>query len=172
MVGMKAINPGDILQAMENRLIAAGVVATADPIYWIKDGDEPIAKPSGKRDILFCVSRKVVNDLSQIGGGRMGFRFELFVEVRLRTIQVLDRVNTSKDMLVEHWGIEDTIIDALLRFFPTDTGDNTGNAMTIQGLMLDSTIPPHPDRTTPKWGESIGTWRVHYLPKLAATPYG
>lgn len=169
MPGLAAVNPGDILLAVETQLVAFGVVGAADAIYWLRAGDEPVAKPTGKRDILLVVSNQLVHKPAQVGGGRRGLRFELLIEVHLRSINLLDRVNTQKDWLIEHWGIADTILDALETFGPTDTG---GNEMTIEGLRIDQNVVPHPDRMTPKWGESIGTWRCHYLPKVSQQPIG
>lgn len=171
-VGLKGTNPGEILQAIEDKLIAMEIVPTADAIYWVKDGDEFPEKPTGKRDILLCVTQQAPDQGSQRGGGRMGFRFTLLIDVRLRTSVQLDRVNTAKDALKAHWIEENTILNALLRFFPTDTGDDTGNALTIEGLNLDWDTPPHPDRMTPKWGVSIGRYRCHYLPALTTTVIG
>lgn len=172
MPGMKGVNPGDILQAVETQLVAGLGWPTADPIYWLMDGDEPVGNPTGRHDILLCATRKVVDNPKQVGGGRIGFRFELFIEVRLRTSNQQDRVGTSKDMLKDHWNQEEAIINALLRFFPTDTGDNTGNALTTEGLNLDTTITPNPDHASPKWGQSVGTWRCHYLPRLTTPATG
>lgn len=172
MAGILSVNPGDILQAMETQLIAKGVVPTADAIYWIMDGAEPSEKPTGKRDILFCVTRKLVKQGMQTGGGRLGMRFELLIDVRLRTIMLLDRVNASKDALIDHWNQEDAIMDALLRWFPSDNGNNSGNLLTIEGFNLDTTIVPHPDRMTPKWGASVGTWRACFLPNISQKPVG
>lgn len=171
-VGIKGVNPGDILQAMETQLVTSGALDVANPIYWLMDGNDPPANATGKRDVLFCVTNQLVPNQPHIGGGRIGLRFQLLIEVRLRTILLLDKTGTDKDRLIDHWNQEVSIISALDRFFPTDTGDNTGNALTIEGLMLDLTVPPRPAKDLVKWGGSCGYYRCTYLAAISNTPLG
>lgn len=174
MPGLKACNPGDILQTMENKLVSAGVVTNADPIYWLMANREIEGNATGKRDILFRVVRRAVNDPAQIGGSRIGLRYQLAIECRLRSIQLLDRIGTDKDQLIEHWAYEDAIIAAFEGFHPSDTGDYTGNLLTIEALHWESGEIPTMSQDLKAWGESFGLWRCNYLPKLGGvyTPLG
>lgn len=172
MAGIKAVNPGDILQAMENKLIADGVVPSADPIYWLMEDQEVEGNATGKHDILLRAVNRRIDDPAQTGGGRIGMRYELLVEVRLRTIVMLDRVGTDKVQLIDHWNQEDGIISAFEMFAPTDTGDNTGNALTVGAMLWDRGDLPRRVIELKGWGASIGVWRCVYLPKLGTYPVG
>lgn len=174
MAGIVACNPGDILQAMENKLVADAVVPTADPIYWLMNAQEIEGNPTGKHDILFRCVRRPVKNPAQIGGGRIGLQFELFIEVRLRTIMLLDRIGTDKDQLIDHWNQEDAIISSFHRFFPSDTGNAaTGNLLTIEGLLWYDGEVPAQDMELKGWGGSFGIWKCTYLPRLVTyTPLG
>lgn len=168
-MGYVRVNQADIMQAVETQLINFGIVPTADPIYWLRTTEKPKGRPTGKRDILLVVPTQLVDKPAQIGGGRLALRMEMLIEVHLRTIMLLDRVNTDKDAIIDHSATKTSIIDALESFRPMDA---LGNDMTIYGLRKDSSITPEPDRLTPEWGESVGTWRLHFLPRISQTPQG
>ena len=173
-MGFKGCTPADILQAIETQLVNGIPLTTAEPIYWLMEGEDPKGNPTGRRDILLCAKHNFNKKPQQTGGGRTALRLELLIEIRLRTQNILDRVGTSKDLLVDHWGqFYAGVFNAMETCFPTDDGtQQTGNALTIYGFRLDTNETPNPDHASPKWGQSVGIWRCEYLPKIQTTPVG
>lgn len=169
MAGFAKTNPSIIKLAVEAQLVSAGVVDSADAIYWLIEGQDPVAKPTGRRDILLLTPTELVDKPKQKGGGKIGLRLELLIEVHLRTAGMLDRVNTWKDWDIDHRTAKETLLQALENFDPVD---DAGNSLTIENLRIDTTIQPHKSRLTERWGDSVGTWRCHYLPDLTGVPLG
>lgn len=170
MAGIISATPADIQQAVETQLVAKAIVPTSDAIYWWRVGDDPAGKPTGIRDLLIVWSQEQVDILKQIGGGAIGMRMRLSMEVHLRSMLESDRVNTRKDWLVDHATRRKALIAAMENFDPRDS---YGNSMTIYNLRLDAAAVPVPDRRgLVGWGETVGTWRCVYCPSMAGVPIG
>lgn len=159
-----------ILQAVEQQLLnyysqitSSTVVHDLTNIYWIFPEEEPIPSQTGQRDVLLALHPDKLVNIE--GDGRFAKILSGF-DVYLRSSNASDRRSTKRDWMIAHRTLIDALNDALMGFFPEDDG---GDALTIEGLVLDTNATPAKNRDSKTWGQTVGTYKFHYLPKLDTT---
>lgn len=161
------VNFGDILQAIEDKLVADLVVADRSQVVWAIDDDEP--QFSGVRDILLRArgARKTGHD-----GGAWDFRMVRLVDVYARAQAIDDPGGGAKEFVKAQFVLHDLVLSSLCAdpdghpedFWPTDAN---GNLLTTQAIVLAKDLGPERRQTKDSaWGDTVCTLEVHYLPKL------
>jgi hypothetical protein len=133
--------------------------------YCILD-EEPPPGRTGQRDVLIA---SLPDKAETIQGTGRDCRIYSGLQIFLRSQLALDPAGTRLQWLLGNRTMVNGIMDALMGFFPVDSGQN---AYTIEGFVLDANERPAKSRATTNWGECIGTYRFHYLPKIDKTVLG
>jgi hypothetical protein len=150
-----------ILQVVEQQLLTSGVVGDISNIYWIFPEEEPKPGATGQRDLLFAIhEEKPVN----VEGDGVYSLISSGFDVYLRSTLAADRLGTRRDFMIAHRAIVEGVMNALMDFFPEDV---SRNALTNYGIVLDSNAKPTKSRSVATWGETIGTYRLHFLPNIS-----
>ncbi len=156
-----------ILQAVEQQLLTFTSALTADPvvgsitnIYWVMPGQEPKPGTTGQRDILLALHKDTLINVQ--GEGRFARILSGF-DCYFRTSNISDRFATRKDWFIANRTAYNSVMDALMGFFPVDGSEN---ALTIEGLVLDETTSPSKVKDTETWGQVIGSYQFHYQPRV------
>lgn len=157
-----------IMQAVEQQLLTfTSAITTAPPagnisnIYWIFDGDEPPPAQTGQRD--FLLSERTDDTRGNVqGAGRFTWIYS-GLDIYLRSSYAVDMRGTRKQWLIDNRAKVEGVMDALMGFFPVDSNQN---GLTIEGFVLDTNAKPVKNGSSANWGEVVGTYRFHYLPKI------
>lgn len=138
----------------------APVCGDPSNIYFVFAGEEPECGKTGQRDVLL-IERK--DELVNVQGEGRFAKIHAALDVNLRSTYAADRPGTKQDFLLAHRTMVNALMDALMGFFPEDADQN---AYTIEGFVLDSNAAPIKNRDAATWGETVGTYRFHYLPRI------
>lgn len=169
---MPAPIPSDlptIAQTVERRLLTyrspiTGTTAAGDisNIYWVEPGEEPDPGQTGERDIILV---ELEDDTSGtvVGAGRFA-TIDSGLEIYLRSQRVTDKRSTRRSWFIAHRNLINGLLDAMMGFFPED---QFGNALTVQGLVLEGNTTPRRTRPSETWGHTIGTYRFRYIPRIS-----
>jgi len=154
------------MQAVEQQLLnfvtvtTETVVGDISNIYWVFSNEEPAPGTTGQRDILLIERTDNFEDGMIQGQGRFGWIYS-GLDINLRSSYAADKRATKKDWMIRQADLVDGLRDALMGFFPVDSGNN---AYTIEGFVIDQHAEPQAQREVATWGETIATYRFHYCP--------
>jgi hypothetical protein len=156
------VNFGEILQAIEDKLVSDGIV-TPDQVVWSVN-DEQVPHFSGEWDILL---RAVHGFGDTKDGGDFDFRVTRIVEIRLRSLAITDSAATNKQWVTDQFIKHDKILNAVGngRFEPVVRGKK----LTLQSIKLRSDLAPERKGTRDTWGDSVCALEARYLPKVTPT---
>lgn len=161
-------NLPEIMQQVETQLTTyispitnATVCGSISNIYWVFTGQEPVPGTTGQRDLLL-IERPDDTDGTVVGAGRFAW-ISSGLDINLRTTRAVDRRATEKQWMINQALLVNGLMDAMMGFFPVDANQN---AYTIEGFVLDANAAPVPNRESLTWGETIGTYRFHYTPRI------
>lgn len=162
-----------IMQAVEQQMLNFNSPITGNTIagdisniYWVEVGQEPDPAQTGQRDILLQMLGDVPINVQ--GDGRRTLNAS-GLTIYLRTTLASDRRGTRRDWMIAHRSLVDALMSAMMGFFPVDVNNN---ALTNEGFVLGGPEGGEEGNETPKrvkgddktkWGETVGTYRFHYL---------
>jgi hypothetical protein len=154
------INFGDIMQAIEDRLVLDGVVNNAAQISWGTPGNVP--QLSGPFDVLL-IARSAQH--TPYDGGASDLRLRRLLDVWYRSQAILDPGGGYKSWIKETFAAGDKIIDSVGddEFWPEDTD---GNLLTIESIKLVGDVAPDYPTGDAVFGDYVGTLECKYFPKV------
>lgn len=158
------VNFGDILKAIENKLIADNVVQSEGQIIWSVNDDQ-IPQLTMQWDILL----RAANGFGDTkDGGDYDLRCSRLVDVRIRSMSIADMLASNKAWITEQFIRHDQIINSIGngRFEPLDAN---GKKITLQSIKLRSDLSPERKGTQDTWGDSVCILEIRYLPKVTPT---
>lgn len=171
---------GTILSAIQAQLVnITGFETTAVKLIGRKDGLVPHLM--GDRDILVRPSGFVVPVDQEEASGRIATRLDRTVYIFPRVRMGRDEVDRDTQWLIDPengiFALEETVLDALLDWLPTD---QDGNELTSRGLWLTRGTEAEKelagDRSKPtlmsNWGHSCLAFSAYYLPNINVGTYG
>ena len=161
-MGSVRCNFGDILQAIEDKLVEDEAVTDRSQITWAVNNIEP-PQLNTQFDVILRAHRGF---RSSEDGGSYDVRFVRFIDVRLRTLCIMDPGGGSKDWLKRQFLIEDRILNCIgnSEFFPKNA---QGYNLTNIPIVPISDLAPEKSGGHPSsWGVSVCTLEAHYLPLL------
>jgi len=156
------VNFGDILQAIEDKIISDGI-ATESQIVWSVN-DEQIPQLNGQWDILI----RAANGFGDTkDGGDFDFRCSRIVDIRLRSLAIQDMGASNKQWIKDQFVRHDQILNSVGngRFEPI----SDGKKLTLQSIKLRSDLAPERKGTSDVWGDSVCLIEVRYLPLVVPT---
>lgn len=165
---MAKLIPSDlptIAQAVEQKLLSFGNAGDITNIYWVEEGQLPPPVQTGQRDILLY---ELPDDFegsessTVVGSGR-GAAIRSGLNVAIRTSRALDNSGTRKQWFINHRPMINSLLDALMDFFPED---GQHNALTVEGFVATKNTTPERMRDTTTWGYSVASFKFHYLPSI------
>lgn len=169
-----ATNLPAIMAAVEQRLLTFTSVITGAPacqdlsnIYWVFRGQEPVPGTTGQQDVLLIEHPDDTQE-NPVGAGRLTW-IASGLDVNLRSTLASDPRSTYKAFKTAHRLLVDGLLDALMGFFPQD---GQQNALTIYGLVPTTNTAPDKQRESLTWGESICSFKFHYLPQINVSILG
>lgn len=151
------------LTTFVSAITSTAVCGDVSNIYWVFEGEEPPPGTTGQRDVLL-IQRKDLTENVQ-GDGRFCM-IASGMDINLRTTRALDRRGTQQDWMTNQGTLINGLMDAMMGYFPVDTDQN---AYTIEGFVMDFNAEPVKNRESKTWGETVGTYRFHYIPAINTT---
>jgi hypothetical protein len=157
------VNFGDIMQAIEDKLIADEVVASAAEVTWGKPSNVP--QLSGSSDVVLIARH---GQHSPYDGGAGQLPMIRRVDICYRSESVADPGGGFKTWIKSTFVIADEIIDSVGNdlFFPEDTD---GNLLTIESIKLVGDVEPDHVRNASAYGDYVCTLECKYFPKVDPT---
>lgn len=167
MAGVKRTNLSEILQAVEDLLVAEEVVPDASHVRWLARDDDP-DHLAGELDLLLRYGARVPLSLKEQGGGRFGATLEGRVEVYVRNAYSVDQAGTDKEWIKKNDALIDTLLDLLWQFHPEDAEQNV---LTVEAFRLTQVQPPRRHRDKKQWGKCACALAFEFLPKIDEQRY-
>lgn len=152
----------DILQAIEDKLVADEVVTDRTQITWAVNNIEP-PQLNTQFDVILRAHKAF---RSSQDGGSFDVRFVRYVDIRMRTICIMDPGGGNKTWIAEQFGIEDRILNSIgnSQFFPKN--GNNQNLTNIPLMPMADIAPEKSGGHPSSWGVTVCTLEAHYLPLL------
>lgn len=156
-----------IMQQVETQLLNFVPESTNTPVigdisnvYWVFSDEAPPPGQTGERDILL-VERN--DEFTNVQGAGRFTEIYAGLDIYLRSSYAVDRHFTQKQWKIKNRQMMNAMMDALMGYFPVD---DSSNAYTIEGFVIDGNARTVRNRETETWGEQVGTYRFHYLPNV------
>lgn len=159
-MGAKRLNFGEVLQAIEDKLVDDGVAIERNQVTWTVNDTLPHL--TMQSDILLRVRSGALIDMD---GGPWDYRWSRLVDVFYRTQSIPDPAGNNKSWVNETFVAIDKILDSVAKsaFTPKD---NLGKDLTTAPIKAIGDIAPTRTGSMTSWGEWVCTLEVHYLPLI------
>jgi hypothetical protein len=158
------VNFGDIMQAIEDKLVADGVVTSADQVSWAVN--DVLPQLACEKDILL---RARTASRMQEDGGVLDLRYSRILDVCIRSQAVMDPGASNKTWIKAHFVWAEQILGSIggSEFIPQD---NLGNSLTTQSIMPVNDLAPQRPAGMAMFGDSVCSLEITYLPLIAPNP--
>lgn len=162
-MGVARVNFGDIMKAIEDKLVADDVI-NSDLILWAVNDEAP--QISADRDVVLRAGRAVPIPAD---GGAWDFRYVRNVDVYVRSHAIRDTGGSHKSWVKDHFALMDTVLNSMItespdygHFWPSNGTDH----LTTMPITVHSDLPPQRPSEQAGWGDSVCTLEIHYMPLL------
>lgn len=157
------INFGDIMQAVEDKLVLDVVVDDRTQITWGTPDNVP--QFSGPFDVLL-IARNARHEPYDGGAGQLMLR--RYLDIWTRSEALGDAGGGMKEWIKSAFAKADQIIDSVGNdnFWPQDIA---GNLLTIESVKLTGDVPPARPNNGSAFGDYVCTLDVCYFPKIDPT---
>jgi hypothetical protein len=154
------VNFGDILQAIEDRLVVETVVADRTQITW--GLPEQIPQFSGPEDVLL-VARNGQHEARD--GGAAQLQMLRYVDIWYRSQALPDSGGGWKEFIKAAFVTADKIINAVAQdgFWPED---DLGNLLTVEPIKLVGDVPPDYVKPGSTFATYVCTLSCLYMPNI------
>ncbi len=156
---------GDILKAMESKLLVNGVIKDATQFIVTMRGDPPHLV--AKFDVVVKVSRYFSIKPRSEGGSRWDTVITRTIFVQARTLFAGSGAGNDKDWAYAHYPREDALLDALHEFHPED---EDGNVLLVVPMTLSSGEAAEREMPSASggaaWADSVFGLDVTYYPNI------
>lgn len=173
-MGVARVNFGEIMAAIEAKLIADGAVADASQVTWAVS-EKNIPQLTGPFDVLLRARPATIIPQD---GGAWDFRLQRYVDITIRSLSIKDSGGNNRKWIADQFILEDKILDSMLNegpnyatFWPSKTMPSGAREfLTTMPVRVVNSAPPERLNDATAWGDSVCTLEIHYMPLL--TPQG
>ena len=163
MVAAIRCNFGQILQAVEDKLVSDAVVVDPTQIVWAVNNNVPQFISDFDIILRAMSGYRLLTD-----GGAWDFRWSRQIKVYIRSQSIRDMGAGNKEWVTAQFVLADKIINSVAKdsFTPKDGLGRNLTTKSLEAIMDDGPERANDDGT---WGMSVCTIEAHYLPKIDPT---
>lgn len=154
------INFSEIMQAVQDKILADGIIADASQCTWATPDNVP--QLSGPFDVLLIARN---GNHTPYDGGAGQLMMQRHLDIWYRAQAITDSGGGLKEFVKATFAAGDSIIASVGHdnWWPTNTD---GELLTIESVKLAGDVPPARPNNAGAFGDFVATLWVLYFPKI------